>query len=147
MPPQVERLLLLFLFVISVFAIARNFLVPASFGLDGPYRADALGEIMRKPLKYAGKDACAVCHPEHPTKTAHVAKGVACETCHGPSLAHAENPSTERPVRPAGRDFCAKCHAKKIGRRASFPQIDPYTHNAGTDCAVCHPIHAEETGQ
>jgi len=42
MPKQIQRLLIVFAVFISLFLVARHYLVPKTFGDLGHYRADAL---------------------------------------------------------------------------------------------------------
>lgn len=50
--------------------------------------------------------------------------GVACESCHGPALAHVEAPDEYIPDAPRGRKGCMLCHGYNPARPSGFPEID-----------------------
>jgi hypothetical protein len=145
MPQQLKRLLIIFGLLIVVFLIARKSLRPKTFGEKGHYRAAALVTIKAQPVRYAGRETCAGCHPDivemHSTARH---QGLACETCHGPAAAHTENPAEVKPVIPTKRGYCALCHGYDASRPTGFPQIDPTTHNPVKACVSCHNPHAPE---
>lgn len=142
MPPQVKRLLLVFSVLIGSFVIVRHFLIPASFGKYGHYRADAISDVAALPAKYAGALVCADCHSDiFRRKQASMHRTVACESCHGPALAHTSDPMTVKPVKPGGREFCAMCHSNNAARPKSMKQVDVETHNPGAPCTACHNPH------
>jgi hypothetical protein len=142
-PQQVTRLLVLFaLFGIALLA-ARHYLVPATFGQMGHYRAAAIPQNAARPVKYAGREACADCHQdviELHSSGRH--QFVGCETCHGPAAAHAANPTEVKPRVPRERDFCPRCHGYDPSRPTGFAQIEPASHNPGQPCVTCHMPHA-----
>ena len=89
MPQQVSRLLIVFAVAVTGLLVARSLLIPESFGDVGHYRADAVDSIMAHPKKYAGHQACTLCHrPIAERRMASNHRGVACEVCHGPAAAH-----------------------------------------------------------
>lgn len=142
-PQQVTRLLILFAVLIAALLTARHFLVPATFGQIGHYRAAAIPQIAARPIKYAGREACADCHSdvlETHSRGRH--QTVGCETCHGPAAAHAADPTASKPRVPSERDFCPRCHSYDPSRPTGFPQIDPVSHNPGQACVSCHTPHA-----
>jgi Cytochrome c554 and c-prime len=142
-PQQVTRLLVMFLLFGVALVVARHFLVPATFGQLGHYRAAAIPQIAARPVKYAGREACADCHSdvvEAHDRGRH--QFVGCETCHGPAAAHIENPTDVKPRVPRERDFCPRCHAYDPSRPTGFPQIEPASHNPGKGCVTCHTPHA-----
>lgn len=142
-PPQITRLTLVAVVIVALFLAARYVLTPKSFGKFGHYRADSIADVEALPVKYAGNnEPCGMCHPEIvKTLSSSPHKGLICETCHGPALAHAEDPSSSKPIKPRGRDFCTVCHSKDAARPKNFPQVDVNTHNAGMDCNLCHKGH------
>lgn len=144
MAPQVTRLALCFVVLIAGFFVLRSQTVPANFGADGWHRQEAPKLLASRAPMHAGKKACTQCHEDKFKTTPHVKAGVACETCHGPAQAHVEDFDKSKPFKPSSRDFCARCHAATIGRRDSFPQIDPKTHNPAQRCIECHTIHPAE---
>lgn len=140
MPPQIFRLVLLTVFIIGTYLVARYFLTPKSFGELGWYRADALGEAASLPITYAGKKACEECHSE---QIETLAKGdhktLSCEACHGASQAHADNPD----ITPVKLTFshCARCHEASPSRPKWHKQIEIKEHYPGERCIECHLPH------
>ena len=145
MPQQVSRLLVVFAVAIAALLAARTYLVPETFGELGHYRAAALDSIKAHPKKYAGHQECSLCHrPIAEKRLASNHRGVACEVCHGPAMAHVSQPMNVRPQAPRGRDFCVLCHAYNPSRPTGFPQIDSVAHNPRVPCMTCHDPHAPE---
>lgn len=148
MPQQLTRLAVLFALLVSGLVTARHFLLPETFGERGHYRAAAVDAIVRQPLQYAGRELCALCHTEiAATHNQARHQTVACEVCHGPGAAHAEDP-TENPLpAPRQRGFCPLCHGYNPSRPTGFPQIDPVAHNPLKACISCHAPHEPEPPQ
>ncbi|MCP5112697.1 MAG: hypothetical protein GY953_17875, partial [bacterium] len=145
MRDQLIRLGTLFGLAILALVLARHFLVPETFGDIGHYRAAAVDAIAGLEVKYAGREACAMCHYEEAeTHGARLHRGVACEVCHGPAAAHADDPTEFRPAVPRQRDLCQLCHTYDPARPTGFPQIDPAVHNPLQPCFGCHDPHAPE---
>ncbi|PIR17728.1 MAG: hypothetical protein COV46_02810 [Deltaproteobacteria bacterium CG11_big_fil_rev_8_21_14_0_20_49_13] len=142
MPPQIKRLAVLFAIFIGLFIVARYFLVPKSFGKYGHYRADSVEEVKALPMNYAGSSTCKTCHEDiYKLKASSKHATVACETCHGPAIKHAEDPMNIKPDKPKGRAFCGLCHTKNYARPKNMPQIDLEKHNEGMECYLCHNAH------
>jgi hypothetical protein len=104
-----------------------------------------MGEIAALPAHYAGKAVCVDCHDTETTQLAldkHA--GLSCEICHGPGLAHADDPEKNVLIKPGTREFCGKCHDLNPARRADvITQIDIKTHNIEREnCIDCHNPHA-----
>ena len=111
MPQQIKYLLALSIVLISIFLVVRHFLMPASFGRFGHYRADSLRYAVSKEIKYAGETACIECHDDiYILKDKSYHRGVACEVCHGPAYAHTEDPYEYKPPAPRKRAYCPLCH-------------------------------------
>lgn len=145
-PQQVTRLVVVFAVGIAALIAVRQKVVPATFGQTGHYRAAALQEIAARPIKYAGRDACAECHSdEFETHSRARHQTVSCETCHGPAAAHVADPGVAAPLMPRERNFCPRCHGYDSSRPTGFPQIDQVTHNPPEACVNCHLPHAPET--
>ncbi len=133
--------ILLILGVIA-FLLIRRAVVPADFGKYGHFRAGALDEIAARPVKFAGREACEVCHSdqaEAKSKGPHARVG--CEACHGPLANHAEDPSSIIPKLPDTAVLCARCHESNAGKPKSFPQVATAEHSAGLACNTCHKPH------
>src|SRR5258708_20647088 len=93
MPPQVVRILLLAVGIVTSYLIARYFLTPASFRQHGWYRGEALTELQAGEPSFAGKKACEECHSDEMAKLMkHEHKSLSCEAFHGPGQAHSDNP-------------------------------------------------------
>lgn len=139
MPPQILRLVLLTLVIVSSYGVLRVFLTPKSFGQYGHYRGAALAERAALDPVFAGAKACAECHDDIITvqdKGTH--RHISCETCHGPALAHTHNPDLKLVAIPPAR--CLRCHLSDPARPAAQKQIVPEDHY-GDNCLECHLPH------
>lgn len=150
---HVFRALLVLGVVIAAVSIGRGFLVPRSYGLYGPYRADNVAEQMEvRAPRHAGVAACAACHPAQAGKRAagrHAT--VSCEVCHGPLSRHV-SAGKRSAAMPVDRSFvlCARCHRRITGRPETFPQVVLDRHVAdqgggaveGKVCLDCHDPHS-----
>lgn len=141
-PQQVIPIFIILLIVIGAFITARTLLVPESFGKEGHFRYDAIGEIMELEHVYAGEDACYDCHDDIvDTKAESHHKGLTCEVCHGPAIQHVDAPDEFTPDAPRGRGGCSSCHGYNPSRPSGFPQIITERHNPGKACMTCHDPH------
>lgn len=142
MPPQIERLAIVTVAIVVVYFTARAFLVPASFGKYGWYRADALKDYAALPVTYAGAAACLECHDD---VAALKAKGghklLACEGCHGPLYAHTGDPTIAAVPKIADQRFCVRCHEANPARPEKFPQVNVEEHAGRKNCTECHKAH------
>jgi len=137
------RVALVFVAGLVLFLVVRGVLVPKSFGQYGHYRGDALNEIAARPIKYAGRDACADCHPdvvEVKNKGRHARLG--CEACHGPLAGHVADSSAVQPVLPDTAVLCVRCHEANASKPAKFPQVNSKEHSMGMACGSCHKAHS-----
>ncbi len=141
MAPQATRISIVFGCLIFAFVGIRSVTVPESFGKQGHWRFTSLADISKHEAKFEGKQACIDCHANN---TPHTAKGVSCETCHGPGAAHTKEFDTSKVVVNNTRAFCGTCHAMNAARRASFPQVDMTDHHPAQRCTECHKIHPED---
>lgn len=150
---HVFRAVLVLVVVVAAVSIGRSFLVPRSYGLYGPYRADNVQEQMdvRAP-RHGGPAACAACHAAQATKRAGGRHApVSCEVCHGPLSRHVADGKRVASM-PVDRSFvlCARCHRKVLGRPEKFPQVVLERHLAeqgagpveGKVCLDCHDPHS-----
>lgn len=139
------RMAALFVLGIGLFLIARAALVPKGFGEFGHYRTGALKDNRDVPLQYAGRAACADCHPEVvKARAGSQHQRVGCESCHGPLARHAEDPGALTPDRPDKRKVCLTCHLTDAAKPARFPQVDPKEHGGEGGCDECHKPHHPE---
>ena len=128
---------------VLVFLAIRQAIIPADFGKYGHYRAGAMKDVRARPISYAGKDLCEACHTDVATlKNAGVHKGVACESCHGPSAAHTEDPSGTKAIKPEIATLCVRCHEAEPARPKNFPQVVSKEHAGDVSCAECHKPHS-----
>jgi len=137
------------------------------FGYHPGRNADAWAS--RAPA-FVGPASCAACHADQATKWAAAPhQGVTCESCHGPMAGHPNATPEPTPVEapPTPLDswppvpllsvdehssvglsssgtvaLCLTCHEVVVGRRTSFPTIDPMEHFPGPECVACHDPHA-----
>lgn len=137
------RVALVFLAGLVVFLAVRGVLVPKSFGQYGHYRGESLNEIAARPIQYAGREACADCHPDIvgvKSKGKHAKLG--CEACHGPLAKHAADSSAVKPVRPDTAVLCVRCHEANASKPVKFPQVISKEHSSGMACGSCHQPHS-----
>jgi hypothetical protein len=140
MPPQIVRLVLLTIAIVCAYFSARYLLTPQSFGQYGHYRGNALQEIAAREPFWAGRKTCDSCHGEIVGKLAKAEhKGLSCETCHGPSKAHVENPEIKLPKLSYSQ--CVRCHEASPSRPKWLHQITPVKHYTGQVCSECHVPH------
>lgn len=126
----------------ALFLVVRSLVIPKAFGQYGHYRPGALDDIRKKPLAYAGQGACVLCHDEE-AKTRAIGKHahVACEACHGPQAAHADDPVSHVPKLPEVANLCRQCHEKDAAKPKNFPQVVTAEHSGGMACNACHQPH------
>ncbi|AIY89159.1 hypothetical protein [Geoglobus acetivorans] len=144
-----RRFLLIYLTFVLVFLMLRTVIVPPTFGEftdDYTYRwfrGDSVREIMQYDMKFATKEMCEQCHPE---KVEFLNRGkhstLSCETCHGPSMKHVENPTTYHPEIDTTRELCKLCHEFNPTRPEDFPQKFTDDHGYGFACVECHNPHS-----
>lgn len=145
MPQQLKSLLVVFAVLAGGLVAARHFLLPATFGERGHYRAAAVVAIEEQPVRYAGREACAMCHDEIVSVHGNARhQTVACEVCHGPAATHIEAPVENKLPAPRERGYCPLCHGYDPSRPTGFPQIDPVAHNPLKPCITCHNPHQPE---
>ncbi|NOY60411.1 MAG: hypothetical protein GXO75_15985 [Calditrichaeota bacterium] len=141
-PEQIPRLSVLLVILVVLFIVVRSRLVPPDFGKYGHYRASAVDEIISQEIRYAGHEVCAECHDDVVgAKKAGYHKNVACEVCHGPAVAHTEDPGSVELRAPRARRYCPLCHEYRPSRPTGFPQIVSNSHNPMKPCITCHDPH------
>jgi uncharacterized CHY-type Zn-finger protein len=137
------RMAFLFLAGLLMFLVLRTVLVPRSFGQYGHYRGDAIGEIRKKPINYAGHQACEACHTDvFDLKDKGKHTHVACESCHGPLARHADDPTSVQPQKLDTAVLCVRCHEANSSKPKTFPQVVSVDHSAGLACNECHKPHS-----
>jgi hypothetical protein len=127
-----------------VFLVVRSALVPKAFGKYGHYSPGALATIRKKPISYAGQDACLMCHEdEGKVRAAGRHAHVACEACHGPQAEHvnADDPGSHKPRLPEVANLCRRCHERGAAKPKGFPQVATVEHSGGVACNSCHQPH------
>lgn len=137
------RLAALFAIGSLLLLFMRTLFVPASFGLYGHYRADALNDITARPVAFAGQKACADCHDEPmQAKSRGRHANVNCEACHGALQKHVEDPATVVPQLPDTAVLCVRCHEANLAKPKTFPQVASKDHSGGEKCQSCHQPHS-----
>jgi hypothetical protein len=142
-PPQIPRLIIAFSIFIALFLLARHFLVPATFGQYGHYRAASLNDNSMPEIHYSGQQACFECHQDiEDLKAKDVHSDIHCEICHGPGQKHVISADAADIVKPSGREFCGSCHAQNAAKpKNAIVQIDLNKHNVDKNCIECHNPH------
>ncbi len=131
--------------------LLRTVLMPATYGIQGPYRAEALAEIAAQPSLFPADATCHQCHEKvRHERDGTLHEAVRCAHCHGLAVDHvakarlaAADPSV--PIPPAAewdgnfltridlyltkdRSTCLSCHEQVVGMPADFKKIDPAVH-------------------
>jgi len=144
MPIQIKRHLIVLVILVAAFITFRQLMIPESFGDLGHYRANSLVDNEQKPMVYAGREICYDCHDDiFMVKEADFHARLACEACHGPGLAHIDNPDSVDMILPVSRDHCGLCHQKNAAKPQNvITQIELQEHNPENKCIDCHNPHA-----
>ena len=141
-PQQVRHLLIPVVLLIFGFLLIKYLLVPPTFGVYGHYRGASVVQNAVQKINYAGSEQCTDCHDalaEEERSGYH--RMVACETCHGPSAAHVQDPEKVKPQIPRSRTHCLLCHEYLPARPTGFPQVVSDSHNPVKRCTACHEPH------
>jgi len=144
MPPQLRRLIPLFVIFIGLFLVIRHLLVPDTFGQYGHYRGDALIDNASMEPVHATREACYDCHSDIREKLENDLHGeLSCLICHGPGLVHIDNPEAQNIDKKGDREFCGKCHQFNAARSLEvIYQVDIATHHTEKEnCIECHNPH------
>ena len=130
---------------LGAFLVVRAAVIPKDFGKYGHYRPGALDLVRSRPIRYAGQDTCVVCHDdEAKARAAGKHAHVACEACHGPLAAHADDPTSVTPNLPDVANLCRRCHEKDAAKPKTFPQVVTAEHSGGALCNSCHQPHSPQ---
>jgi predicted CXXCH cytochrome family protein len=146
---HVLRPLYLALSIAGAVLLARAVLVPKDFGVHergymyGWYRKGNEADWMAVKVKYRTAEHCRECHQDKygDLKRSPHAR-INCENCHGPSLAHPDDPPTLTVDR--SRELCLRCHSLlpyKASGRGKIRGIIPESHNPEAECVLCHYPH------
>ncbi len=153
-----KRLLIVLLSIVVLGAgglVIKRLLLPKSFGVYGPYRADAIAEAALVPVRHGTNASCLKCHPyEEKTHKKGRHQTISCEFCHGPFADHITDGKKSGPLPvKKGKEIttlCLRCHNTEIKARheeviktVAMPdhlkdQKVKLTHN----CNQCHHVHA-----
>jgi hypothetical protein len=146
---------------LGIFAMAgigflfKNLLVPDSFGVYGPFRADAINEAIQVPIRHGTNESCFLCHSfEAKIHKAGLHSTISCEFCHGTYADHVDKGKKIKtlPVKTGKQitTLCLRCHnteikarSEKVIKTVAMPdhlrdQQVKLTH----DCNQCHHVHA-----
>jgi hypothetical protein len=133
------------------FVLIRSWLIPASYGQLGPYRADAIETLASKPSVLQTDQTCLKCHVDVERERADsLHKAVGCASCHGVGRDHVAQAlraadSPDEVIAPAqqwdrnflthidlyvtkDRAVCLVCHENKVGMPQDFKKIDVVEH-------------------
>ena len=87
----------------------------------------------RRPARNAIRD-------EYQKLTKHEHKSLACESCHGPGEAHADDPRKDN-IDRSSYAACIRCHEANPSRPKWHKQIVSKNHYTGK-CTECHVPHS-----
>jgi len=145
-PPQLKRLLLLFVIFIALFGLVRHLLVPEGFGQYGHYRAGSLETNKDRELHFAGQQSCVECHQDiAEMKEMDLHDVISCESCHGAALKHTEAnvPEDVDVTLNQSRQFCGLCHSINSAKPSNVIfQVDLKEHYTDKNCIDCHNPHS-----
>ena len=135
--------------------LIKGLLVPESFGLYGPYRADAILEETAKPIRHGTNASCYSCHAfEAGIHQAGLHKTISCEFCHGPYADHVDGKKKigTLPVKTGEEitTLCLRCHNTEIKARpeqviktVAMPEhLKSQQVKLSHTCNQCHHVHA-----
>ncbi|MCK9364320.1 MAG: cytochrome c3 family protein [Syntrophales bacterium] len=142
LPEQAVRVIVVFLVLAVVLLVIRQFIIPPEIKDPAVQKLSSTQREAAKGIKYAGAEVCAQCHDKEPEiKKIGYHRDLSCESCHGASQKHVDNPTEVKPTSPKKRDYCVYCHQYNASRPTGFPQINPDTHNPRKPCISCHNPH------
>jgi hypothetical protein len=135
--------------------LVRQLLLPDSFGVYGPYRADAIAEAALAPIRHGTNEPCFNCHA-HEAKIHKAGRHqtISCEFCHGTYGDHvADNKKIGTlPVKKNTEitTLCLRCHNTEIKARSEevIKTVAMPDHLKKQDvklthtCNQCHHVHA-----
>ena len=135
--------------------LGKQMLTPKSFGIYGYYRADAIEEVAKIPIRHATNASCFSCHAHEAAshlKGRH--KTISCEFCHSTYADHIKDGKkvAALPVKKKEEitTLCLRCHNRAVMARPKdiiqtvvMPdhlkeQKVKLTHT----CNQCHYVHA-----
>lgn len=141
-PEQIIRLSIVIITFITLVLLIRTFIIPRELKEVGSQRTSAIERELAREIRYAGSSLCRDCHEdEYDLKRQGYHRNLSCELCHGPAMAHAEDPSEEDLSAPRERKYCPLCHQYNLSRPTGFPQVNPQVHNPLDPCIACHDPH------
>lgn len=149
------RALIILVTVLTGAIVTRHFMIPATFGDEGHYRASNLIEFRAKSPVYAGPRACAACHEdEQDAQDDGPHASLSCTACHAPTPVHAKDDKKIAVMPSDGSPrVCGRCHTKLRARPDTIKQIIMRDHleelgvlDEGESipdrgCIVCHDAH------
>lgn len=147
------RVLLVFVGIIALVVIGKQFMTPESWGEYGYYRGDYINEEASRAMIHGTNDSCKSCHEEvYELKEHSTHKRLSCEACHAPVMEHIKDGKkfADMPVKRGETQvsLCLKCHQTVVGRPVKFPMIKFPDHleqqkvKTTHTCDQCHTVHA-----
>jgi len=141
-PEQVGRLGIVLAALVAAVIVVRFVAIPQSFFSQKLHEKATVERETARPVSFAGTAECVDCHEdEYDTKNNGYHRSLGCESCHGPSAKHVDDPENVKPFAPRDRKFCPVCHEYDPSRPTGFPQINPTSHNPMKPCISCHDPH------
>jgi DmsE family decaheme c-type cytochrome len=132
----------------NVFPVSHLFLtgIAVIIAVSVPAMMQGADESYLSKATEIGRDSCLECHEDHGVKGQMglhglAAKGVSCESCHGPGSIHMETEDPAKILVPSNNpglmdSSCLQCHAGVIkGWKGDKIQ------SAGMHCTDCHAVH------
>ncbi len=154
MKSHVFRPLMVFIGLVAIVLIARQFIVPEDFGIGergymyGWHRTGNEQDWKEMAVQYKSREYCRECHDDKYStmlKTPHAI--IQCENCHGPAGDHPLDPQKLDIDKSRGQ--CLRCHTYlpyPTSGRMNIKGIDPDAHNPDIECVLCHNPHKPNVG-
>jgi hypothetical protein len=152
---HVKLIVVALVVLILVVLVSKFIFTPASFGVYGYYRADAITDEVNHEIRYMTNSSCRPCHEHEDTNLQNgLHNTLSCEFCHAPNADHvSDNKKTANmPVKKEDeiKVLCLRCHnnsilarPKTIVKTIAMPdhlkdQKVQLTHI----CNQCHYVHS-----
>lgn len=155
---HIYRLTIILVIALTAFLLLKDLAVPASWDATAWYRTDALTDLQQQPARFGGNESCrgSQCHEPKANHQARldelqnsVHKTLACETCHGPLIDHAQGEHKVGDAHLARGKLCLRCHGALLGRAEKVAQFSPefpihkmMQVTEEKPCIDCHSPHA-----
>lgn len=155
---HIYRLVIILAVALTAFFLLKDFTIPASWDVNAWYRTDALTDLQQQQSHFGGNESCrgSQCHEPKENHQARltdlqnsVHKNLACETCHGPLVDHAQGKHKIGDAHLARGKLCLRCHGVLLGREGKIAQFSSEFEihkmmqvTEEKPCIDCHNPHA-----